>query len=138
MGFVDHTYLSPMYKRLHDAIRDIDDQHIIFFEPCVFDITETGFTEGPGGTEYNNRQALSYHNYCFDVTKQGDPKSDLVCDVFDTYMIDIRVAEARKKRFGGMMLTEFGAISNSTKGVEELNRITGLADNLLQSKHDGV
>ena len=132
-GVVDRTYLTPMYKYLHQTIRQIDDQHMIFFEPCVFDIEETGFTEGPGGSDYNNRQVLSYHNYCFDVTKQGDPKSGLVCDVFDTYMIGIRVAEVRRKKLGGMMLTEFGAISNSSKGIEELNRITGLADDLLQS-----
>ena len=134
VGLIDRLYLTPMYKYLHETIRKIDDRHIIFFEPCIFDIEETGFTEGPGGLEYNNRQVLSYHNYCFDVTKQGDPKSDLVCDVFDTYMIGLRVAETRRKKLGGMMLTEFGAISNSTKGVEELNRITGVADSLLQSK----
>ena len=137
-GLVDREYLAPMYKKLHEVIRTVDDKHLIFFEPCIFDIWTTGLTEGPGGVEYNNRQVFSYHNYCFDVTKQGDPKSDLVCDVFDNYMIDIRVAEARRKKFGGMMLTEFGAISNSTKGIEEINRVVEVADEQLQSEefHD--
>ena len=32
------------------------------------------------------------------------------------------------------MLTEFGALSNSTKGIEEINRIMELADQQLQSE----
>ncbi|CAM4966051.1 unnamed protein product [Rotaria socialis] len=133
VGLIDQLYLAPMYKKLHEVIRTVDDKHLIFFEPCVFDLLHTGFTEGPGGKEYNNRQVFSYHNYCLDVTKQGDPKSDLVCDLFDNILIYLRVQEARKKKFGGMMITEFGGNSNSTEGIEELNRVTAIADDFLQS-----
>ena len=31
----DFENLEPMYARLHSAIREYDDQHIIFFEPTV-------------------------------------------------------------------------------------------------------
>jgi endoglycosylceramidase len=133
IGHVDQVYLAPMYKKLHEVIRQVDDKHIIFFEPCVADLLQTGLTEGPGGVDYNNRQAFSYHVYCIDVTKQGDPKSDLVCDIDDALFISSRYEEARKKKFGGMMLTEFGAISNSTEGINEITRITALADEYLQS-----
>ncbi|CAF4623999.1 unnamed protein product, partial [Rotaria sp. Silwood2] len=135
MGLVDQKYLAPMYKKLHEVIRKVDDKHLIFFEPCVFDVFQTGFTEGPGGKEYNNRQVFSYHDYCLDVTKQGDPQSDVLCELFDNALIYLRVKEARVKKFGGMMLTEFGGLSNSTKGVEELNRVTSIADDFLQSKY---
>lgn len=37
MGYTDRHYLAPLYTKLHDAIRTIDDQHIIFFEPAVSD-----------------------------------------------------------------------------------------------------
>jgi endoglycosylceramidase len=122
-----------MYKNLHEVIRQIDDQHIIFFEPCVADLFQTGLTEGPGGMDYNNRQAFSYHVYCIDVTKQSDPKSDLVGDIDDTFLISIRYEEAKKKKFGGMMITELGGMINSTEDVKEINRITGLADEYFQS-----
>lgn len=135
IGLVDQEYLAPMYKKLHEVIRKVDDKHLIFYEPCVFDLIRTGFTEGPGGTEYNNRQVFSYHNYCLDVTKQGDPQSDLFCEIFDNALIYLRVQEARNKKLGGTMLTEFGGLSNSTEGIEELNRVTLIADELLQSNH---
>lgn len=134
IGYVDKTYLAPMYKKLHQVIRQVDDQHLIFYEPCVADLFRTGLTEGPGGTEYNDRQVFSYHIYCIDVTKQGDPKSDLACNIDDTLIMTLRFEEAKKKKFGGMMLTEFGAIINTTEGINELNRLTGLADDFLQSK----
>ncbi|CAF5191938.1 unnamed protein product [Rotaria magnacalcarata] len=122
-----------MYKKLHEIIRQVDDKHIIFFEPCVADLLQTGLTEGPGGIDYNDRQAFSYHVYCIDVTKQGDPKSDLICDIDDALLITLRFEEAKKKKFGGMMLTEFGALSNSTESIKEIHRITGIADQFLQS-----
>jgi aryl-phospho-beta-D-glucosidase BglC (GH1 family) len=31
----DSRNLEPMYARLHSAIREYDDQHIIFFEPTI-------------------------------------------------------------------------------------------------------
>ena len=133
-GEVDLVYLQPLYTLLHDTIRQVDDEHIIFFEPCVADLLQTGLSEGPGGYHYNNRQAFSYHVYCIDVTKQGDPTSDLFCDIDDTLLISARYEEAKSKQFGGMMLTEFGATSNSTEGIKEINRITDIADLYLQSK----
>ena len=134
IGYVDKTYLAPMYKKLHEIIRHVDDKHIIFYEPSVADPLKMGLTEGPGGPTYNDRQALSYHVYCVDVTKQGDPKSDLVCDIDDELFIRSRHEEIKAKKLGGMMLTEFGAISNSTEGTKEITRITDIADQYLQSE----
>ncbi len=123
-----------MYKKLHEVIRQVDDQHLIFFESCVADLLQTGLTEGPGGVDYNNRQVFSYHVYCIDVTKQSDPKSDVFCEIDDTFLMSLRYEEAKKKKFGGMMLTEFGGMINSTEGIKEIHRITGLADEYLQNK----
>lgn len=123
-----------MYKKLHEIIRQVDDTHIVFYEPCVADLLQTGLTEGPGGVDYNDRQAFSYHVYCIDVSKQGDPKSDVLCDIDDALLINLRYEEAKKKKLGGMMMTEFGALSNSSAGVKEIQRITGIADIFLQSR----
>lgn len=42
----------------------MDDKHILFYEQAVATVTENGFTEGPGGPSYNDRQVFSYHIYC--------------------------------------------------------------------------
>lgn len=50
----------------------MDDHHIIFFEQSLGDILgANGFEVGPGGSAYNDRQAYSYHIYCFPVDNVG-------------------------------------------------------------------
>ncbi len=34
-GVADPKHLEPMYKKLHSAIREHDDNHIILFEPTI-------------------------------------------------------------------------------------------------------
>ena len=34
-GVSDPKNLMPMYKKLHSAIREYDDEHIILFEPTI-------------------------------------------------------------------------------------------------------
>ena len=51
----------------------------------------------------------------------------------DELIISLRYEEAKNKKFGGMMLTEFGGSSNSTKSINEISRITEIADQYLQS-----
>ena len=74
-----------MYQKVTNAIRKIgtvfsfplsfklkihtmniitDNEHIVFFESAVSDIYPCGFSEGPGGPDYDDRQAYSYHIYC--------------------------------------------------------------------------
>ena len=56
----DETNLAPLYANAHSAIREVDDDHIIFFEPTIpfssFPLekfAETGLKEGPGGFMYS-------------------------------------------------------------------------------------
>ena len=64
-GHVDKKYLAPLYRLLHEAIRAEDDEAILFYEPSVHEEfvwqQNSGFDEGPGGVEYNDRQVFSYH-----------------------------------------------------------------------------
>lgn len=59
-----------MYDNIAKGIREQDEKHIIFFEPVVwgmiFDgkVAGSGFTHVPGGDDYKNRSAYSYHYYC--------------------------------------------------------------------------
>lgn len=52
-----------MYNILNDAIRQVDEKHLIFFEPVTWDDLEVGFENVPGGDEFKNRSVLAYHIY---------------------------------------------------------------------------
>ncbi len=74
-----------------------------------------GFTEGPGGQEYNNRQVLAYHVYCLFVDSKKPSMflqhiisllSKEGCDVFTDLLYDIRDHDAKKLGLAGFM-TEF-------------------------------
>jgi endoglycosylceramidase len=138
----DSRNLEPMYRRLHTAIREYDNQHIIFFEPTViitnlpFRFSETGLSEGPGGPEYNDRQVLSYHIYCIFLDKDGQPESTRLCDGVEGDVVRNRVHDMDKLGVAGFM-TEWGAYYNKTvpgsKPYEDGLELTRLADEHLQS-----
>jgi endoglycosylceramidase len=131
-----------MYSRLHAAIRQHDDQHIIFFEPTIiitslpFTFSETGLTEGPGGAQYNDRQVFSYHLYCIIMDKNGQPLNTRLCDGVDKDVIKIRLHDMDKLGVAGFM-TEWGAYDNKTipgsKPYDDGIELMGLADEHLQS-----
>jgi endoglycosylceramidase len=88
-GFTEKNYLQPMYNFLHDKIREVDNDKIIFWEGLTIDYFPNGFTSSPGSVEYNDRQALAYHIYC----PMHDPnlKTELECDVINTEFLDMRL-----------------------------------------------
>ncbi len=136
----DRKNMAKMYVKLHQYIRTVDNDSIIFFEPATggnfLDAWPVGFTEGPGGLEYNDRQALSYHVYCLFVdSKQPhtflqyliDLLSEGGCDVLTDSMYDIRDSDTKKLGLAGFM-TEFGdnglgvttdLIHHATKKMDE-------------------
>lgn len=130
-GYADQQNLAPMYTNLHNAIRTIDDQHIIFFEPAVSDLFHSGFTEGPGGPAYNDRQAYSYHVYCL-ADSNGDPVNLGFCNLTDTIFYKERVDDYHRIGVGGFM-TEFGALLGTEDGVSSLDFVLGEADKNIQS-----
>jgi len=62
-GYADRENLQPLYQSVHEAIREVDTEKLIFFEPITWDNFNVGFTQVPGGDEYKNRSVLSYHHY---------------------------------------------------------------------------
>jgi len=129
---IDANYLQPLYRRTHNKIRQVDNNTIIFFEPNVFDIISVGFTAGPGGEEYNDRQVFSYHIYCPDVNSEGEPITPALCETFDKNYLSVKAKKAEALGLAAF-LTEFGALSNSQKSADEVARVTGLADENLHS-----
>lgn len=132
-GHADLVHLQPLYQRIHAEIRKVDSAKSIVFEPFpAFDImSESGFTEGPGGPEFNDRQILSYHVYCLQK-ENGDPVNAFLCGPLETYFTDIRIKDAARLGVVGMM-TEFGANAGDNEGVDEMLRMTRMADDKLQS-----
>lgn len=96
----------------------------MFFEPSLTDyIFGTGFKTNVGGKDYRNREVYSYHIYCPFVNKQGAPKSPFLCRIFDKIFFRQKNRTVRKLKIGGF-LTEFGALNNSTKSVNEIAVVT--------------
>eukprot|EP00092_Neocalanus_flemingeri_P008290 GFUD01008936.1.p1 GENE.GFUD01008936.1~~GFUD01008936.1.p1 ORF type:complete len:562 (-),score=130.38 GFUD01008936.1:42-1727(-) len=103
-----------------------------------------GFTAPPGGPEYLNRTAMSWHYYCWALPSYSsdqdyDPVLRAVCDDFLGSMV-FDTVDARAKELGGSatMLTEFGLCSPEYdhpdyQGTIECNFILGQADQHFQS-----
>lgn len=86
--YAEKNYLAPLYSYLHDVIREIDLQKIIFFEGLTIDFWPNGFEEGPGGPEFNDRQALAYHIYC--PVQDPTDKSVAGCDRLNRKFFNLR------------------------------------------------
>ncbi|KAL9649766.1 hypothetical protein ABK040_009581 [Willaertia magna] len=131
-GKADRVNLMPLYKQVNSAIRKADKNHIILFEPTVSDLLSAGFESSPLGSEDLDKQVFSYHVYCGDVNKTGDPQSRIICSIGDDISFVEKERTVKKLKVGGF-LTEFGALSNFSSSGKELNWITGIADDYLRS-----
>lgn len=131
-GVSNNKYLLPFYKRVHKALRAVDKEKLFFFEPSVVDVFGGGFAETPGGIFELDKQVLSYHLYCPLVTPLGEPKSASFCKMFDEGGLKVKFENYKSLGIGGF-LTEFGALSDSTKSADEVLRITKQAEDNWQS-----
>ena len=66
------------------------------FEATTTTLTSIGLTEGPGGPEYNDRQAYAYHIYCPFVKANGAPKFKAACWAFDTLITNIKAKHPKE------------------------------------------
>ncbi|EGC38983.1 hypothetical protein DICPUDRAFT_148335 [Dictyostelium purpureum] len=132
LGYADEKNLLPLYQAVNQAIREIDQEHCVFYEKALTDLIHSRFPAGtPGGVEYNDRQVLSYHIYC-GTTRQGNPRHTSVCDGEEDLFFEGAMDDLKRTGGGGFM-TEFGAVSNETNSIDMLNYLTGHADKYLQS-----
>ena len=139
----DRRNLEPTYKKVHEYIRSVDNDTIIFFEPATggnfLDAWPVGFEEGPGGKDYNDRQALSYHIYCLiiDRAKATDffqyiiaNLSVLTCDIMDDAMYNIRRDDVNRLNLAGF-LTEFGNAGDGVAAEDVINFATRKMDEFM-------
>eukprot|EP00750_Incisomonas_marina_P017671 INCI2329.2.p1 GENE.INCI2329.2~~INCI2329.2.p1 ORF type:complete len:340 (-),score=46.71 INCI2329.2:781-1800(-) len=73
--------LQPMYDYIAKAIRPVDEEHIIFYEPVTWGmifngtVSGSGFTQVPGGPDFRNRSAFNFHYYCDTFLSDYEDKS---------------------------------------------------------------
>ncbi|XP_066919761.1 endoglycoceramidase-like [Clytia hemisphaerica] len=115
-GIADKLNLEPAYDVLQKAIRQVDDQHAIFFEGVTWDFFEVGFSKVPGGAEYQNRSVLSYHYY--------EPP-----DFSKTLSFAARMNDLKRLKCGGF-LTEMLVVD---EGFDAMYEMFDLADKYKQS-----
>lgn len=128
--YAEKKYLQPLYEHLHRAIRAVDDEKIIFFEGLTIDYWQSGFTQGPGGPAYNDRQALAYHIYC--PLQDPTAAKEVVCEVINDGFLAMRRKDA--SRMGvAMLMTEFGAAEDTKADIFALEQTAALADRFQQS-----
>ena len=122
--------LLRLYKAVHEKIREVDDEKIIFFEGTWTDNTYGSLTKSPGGDTYNDRQMFSYHLYCSEL---GDPQNIFDCN-YKIQSQDLIYKKQMWKMNVGGFLSEFGAISGAEgPGIETNRNILDLADSRFHS-----
>ncbi|KAL4462098.1 hypothetical protein ABPG74_000943 [Tetrahymena malaccensis] len=128
-GRQNNKYLLPFYKKVSQKMRESDPNRLVFYETALFDFLGGGFESNLGTPEY---EVLSYHIYCGVNNSQGDPSSSILCHILDTTFINAKEKNIKSMKVGGF-LTEFGALTNSTKSSDELDFVLNKADKHLRS-----
>jgi len=147
-GYAGRRNLAPLYEVVSAAIRRVDDDSIVFFEPVTWGVVQpgtgvagSGFDQVPGGEDYRNRTALSYHYYCWilgDDEKEFPypPIEKAVCNDVIGKRVFQSVNDDQRRIGGGTFLTEFGNCIpiNSTNECEQAEQfVLEQADANLQS-----
>jgi len=132
-GFADRYKIQLMYDAINTKIRMVDENRILFFEPVTWDYLPAGFSEGPGGSNYSNKNVLSYHIYCLDFSNQNMSRVDWsICNITAFEMISMRKSDSVRMNVG-LFMSEWGGLPDSPNAEKELLYIANEADMLFQS-----
>mmetsp|Transcript_63829 Transcript_63829/g.118646 ORF Transcript_63829/g.118646 Transcript_63829/m.118646 type:complete len:519 (-) Transcript_63829:84-1640(-) len=124
----DVVNMQPFYDKLHAAIREVDNETIVLFEPAtggnVQDATHYGADLSPGGSTYQQKTALSYHVYCPWVASDVPGTSissfkEKLCEEFNGWQFGVRQADTQRLKVAGI-LSEFGDVNVSDPLAQQL------------------
>lgn len=122
--------LYPLYKLVHDRIREVDQKSIVFFENSLTDAFTLSLKKAPADEEYKDRLMHSYHLYC---SPKGDPSSKWLCNAA-LYGQDFSFGLMRNMWGVGGFLSEFGAVSGDPgAGLDSMEYLLDLAGNKFHS-----
>jgi len=114
----ERNYMTTFYRRVISAIRAVDTQSIVFYEPELLSGSGAAYDLGDVGDE---NASLSFHVYC--LTYAAFQTSTPGCDAIEQRTFD--VAEQQAARGGdSLLLTEFG----STPDASIIRRVADEAD----------
>jgi endoglycosylceramidase len=126
-GVAGGKNLARMHDAVAKAIRKEDDRHILFFEPVTWGmifngkIVGSGYDHVPGGSEYMNRSAFSYHYYCatFDSKYNNQPNiRKVICDDIVGPLV-FKAVHADLQKFGGAAMMTEGLACNEDSPTEQ-------------------
>ena len=130
--YAEKNNLVKLYSYLTQRIRNVDTNHIIFFQPVLGgnfeDLFNTGFDSNPVG----ENSVFSYHIYCpvFQADVHHTHPNIIsygICNIDNLEFLKLRYNDTIKLQSAGF-LTEFGAYYEYSKYPVELMR--NIFDNL--------
>jgi len=119
-GVVGAKNLMPLYDKANAAIRSVEPDALIFYEPVTWSVMRngnyvgTGFDKVPGGDAFRNRSVLSFHYYCWYVpdgswaTKNESAFFKYICDETLAPHVFKAIDEDIAQTGGSLFMTEFG------------------------------
>jgi len=143
---VEKEFLMPLYQAAAAQIRQVDPNHILFYEPTVYPKLKQLLTGGHAFPEAvlgnDTQQGLAYHVYCQPNDGAGI-MAGIECKLAQDIFTNEFYSFLGKYPVAGFM-TEFGAIGDSKGELNHLNRLMGFADDqffswtywMLKSYHD--
>ena len=139
-GRPDKVDILPVYRKVNDALREIDPNYILYFEntpvpdtlPIFGGLFLGKMSEKPGPDDQN--QVYNFHTYCClsgaDTCAHGEPsysKSVSVCPTFHSKQLKKEIETAKNLNVP-MFLSEFGACSDSMACYNEILSVVKITE----------
>ena len=128
-AYPERELLTPFYREVAAAIREVNREHIIAYEGVMWDIWPQGF-DGPVGPP--ELETVSWHAYCW-WAPNVSPELSFLCSTYHSLLFAVMRQNA-KAQGGGQLLSEFGSLGNTSIDITELRRVTSRADLHLVSR----
>ena len=140
-GRPDLYSVLPLYKKVNEALRDIDPNYILYFEntpipdtlPIMGGLVWGTMKEKPG--DDNEPQVYNFHSYCCvsgaNACENGEAslKNSLnLCPKFHKNKFKTEMDNARNNLHVPMFVTEFGACSDSQACYNEIMNVISICE----------
>ena len=140
-GRPDLYSVLPLYKKVNEALRDIDPNYILYFEntpipdtlPIMGGLVWGTMKEKPG--DDNEPQVYNFHSYCCvsgaNACENGEAslKNSLnLCPKFHKNKFKTEMDNARNNLHVPMFVSEFGACSDSQACYNEIMNVVSICE----------
>ena len=143
-GYCDQNQLLPLYRKIDESLRKIDNDYIMMFEPNIFPDTlpllfwrfRGTFTDLP--IQDKGKQMYNYHSYCcsssISMCSKGEPPLESAKECKAYHIENVNEANKYTSKHGiGSIITEFGACFNTESCYNEISSLSDAADQYLTS-----